>query len=74
MENEWIIALILVVSYLMYIRSKRLEEVAEIGRLASYEKINELLSVARSQGRQIDELNNQMTLLQAQIDIKEQEE
>jgi len=74
MGNEWIIALILVVSYLMYIRSKRLEEVAEIGRLASYEKINELLSVARSQGRQIDELNNQMTLLQAQIDIKEQEE
>ena len=74
MGNEWIIALILVVSYLMYIRSKRLEEVAEIGRLASYEKINELLSVARSQSRQIDELNNQMTLLQAQIDIKEQEE
>jgi hypothetical protein len=74
MGNEWIIALILVVSYLMYIRSKRLEEVAEIDRLASYEKINELLSVARSQSRQIDELNNQMTLLQAQIDIKEQEE
>ena len=74
MGNEWIIALILVVSYLMYIRSKRLEEVAEIGRLASYEKINELLSVAKSQSRQIDELNNQMTLLQAQIDIKEQEE
>jgi len=74
MGNEWIIALILVVSYLMYIRSKRLEEEAEIDRLASYEKINELLSVARSQSRQIDELNNQMTLLQAQIDIKEQEE
>jgi hypothetical protein len=74
MGNEWIIALILVVSYLMYIRSKRLEEVAEIDRLASYEKINELLSVARSQSRQIGELNNQMTLLQAQIDIKEQEE
>ena len=74
MGNEWIIALILVVSYFMYIRSKRLEEVAEIDRLASYEKINELLSVARSQSRQIDELNNQMTLLQAQIDIKEQEE
>ena len=74
MGNEWIIALILVVSYLMYIRSKRLEEVAEIDRLASYEKINELLSVARSQSRQIDELNNQMKLLQAQIDIKEKEE
>jgi len=74
MGNEWIIALILVVSYFMYIRSKRLESMAEIDRLASYEKINELLSVARSQGRQIDELNNKMTLLQAQIDIKEQEE
>ena len=74
MGNEWIIALILVVSYFMYIRSKRLESMAEIDRLASYEKINELLSVARSQGRKIDELNNQMTLLQAQIDIKEQEE
>jgi len=74
MGNEWIIALILVVSYFMYIRSKRLESMAEIDRLASYEKINELLSVARSQGRKIDELYNQMTLLQAQIDIKEQEE
>ena len=74
MENEWIIALILVVSYFMSIRSWRLEDLAEINRLASDEKRNELLSLARSQSRQIDELNNQMTLLQAQIDIKEQEE
>lgn len=68
MENEWIIALILVVSYFMSIRSWRLEDLAEINRLASDEKINELLSLARNQDRQIDELNNQMTLLQAQID------
>tara|TARA_B110000208_G_C11649920_1_gene387604 strand:+ start:120 stop:335 length:216 start_codon:yes stop_codon:yes gene_type:complete len=68
MGNEWIIALILVVSYFMSIRSSRLESVAEIDRLASDEKINELLSLARNQDRQIDELNNQMKLLQAQID------
>ena len=68
MENEWIIALILVVSYFMSIRSSRLESIAEIDRLDSDEKINELLSLARNQDRQIDELNNQMTLLQAQID------
>ena len=68
MGNEWIIALILVVSYFMSIRSSRLESVAEIDRLASDEKINELLSLGRNQDRQIDELNNQMTLLQAQID------
>ena len=68
MENEWIIALILVVSYFMSIRSSRLESIAEIDRLDSDEKINELLSLARNQDRQIDELNSKMELLQAQIE------
>jgi len=68
MGNEWIIALILVVSYFMSIRSSRLESIAEIDRLDSDEKINELLSLARNQDRQIDELNSKMELLQAQIE------
>ena len=67
-RNEWIIALILVVSYFMSIRSSRLESIAEIDRLDSDEKINELLSLARNQDRQIDELNSKMELLQAQIE------
>ncbi len=68
MGNEWIIALILVVSYFMSIRSSRLESIAEIDRLDSDKKINELLSLARNQDRQIDELNSKMELLQAQIE------
>ncbi len=68
MRNEWIIALILVVSYFMSIRSSRLESIAEIDRLDSDKKINELLSLARNQDRQIDELNSKMELLQAQIE------
>ena len=68
MGNEWIIVLILVVSYFMSIRSWRLESVAEIDRLASDKKIGELLSLASSQDRQIDELISKMELLQAQIE------
>jgi|GEM_PF-4322746 len=71
MGNEWIIGLILVVSYFMSIRSWRLESVAEIDRLASDEKINELLSLASRQDRQIDELNSKMELLQDQIESRQ---
>jgi hypothetical protein len=72
MGNEWIIGLILVVSYFMSFRSWRLESVAEIDRLASDEKINELLSLASRQDRQIDELNSKMELLQEQIESRQE--
>jgi peptidoglycan hydrolase CwlO-like protein len=68
MGNEWIIAIILVVSYFMSIRLTRLARDSEIDRLASVAKIDELLSLANRQDRQIDELNSKMTLLQDQID------
>ena len=68
MGNEWIIAIILVVSYFMSIRLTRFERDSEIDRLASVAKIDELLSLANRQDRQIDELNSKMTLLQDQID------
>ena len=68
MGNEWIIAIILVVSYFMSIRLSRFERDSEIDRLASVAKIDELLSLAKRQDRQIDELNSKMTLLQDQID------
>ena len=68
MGNEWIIAIILVVSYFMSIRLTRLARDSEIDRLSSVAKIDELLSLANRQDRQIDELNSKMTLLQDQID------
>jgi|TARA_B110000908_G_C10172446_1_gene411552 peptidoglycan hydrolase CwlO-like protein len=68
MGNEWIIAIILVVSYFMSIRLTRLARDSEIDRLAAVAKIDELLSLANRQDRQIDELNSKMTLLQDQID------
>ena len=68
MGNEWIIAIILVVSYFMSIRLTRLARDSEIDRLAAVAKIDELLSLAKRQDRQIDELNSKMTLLQDQID------
>lgn len=68
MENVWVIAVILVVAYFTSIRSHRLESMAEIHRLDYDEKINELLSLARGQELQIDELNRKMELLQVQID------
>jgi len=68
MGNEWIIAIILVVSYFMSIRLTRFARDREIDHLASVAKIDELLSLANRQDRQIDELNSKMTLLQDQID------
>jgi hypothetical protein len=74
MENEWIIGneliigLILIVSYQISIRLTRFARDSEIDRLASVAKIDELLSLAKRQDRQIDELNSKMTLLQDQID------
>ena len=74
MENEWIIGneliigLILIVSYQISIRLTRFARDSEIDRLASDAKINELLSLARGQDLQINELNSTMTLLQDQID------
>ena len=68
MGNEWIIAIILVVSYFMSTRLTRLARDSEIDRLATVAKIDELLSLANRQDRQIDELNSKMTLLQDQID------
>ena len=74
MENEWIIGneliigLILIVSYQISIRLTRFARDSEIDRLAAVAKIDELLSLANRQDRQIDELNSKMTLLQDQID------
>ena len=72
MGNEWIIAIILVVSYFMSIRLSRFERDSEIDRLSSVAKIDELLSLAKRQDRQIDELNSKMTLLHDQIDSLDQ--
>ena len=63
MGNEWIIALILVVSYFMSIRSWRLESVAEIDRLASDKKIDELNSKMERLQAQIEELHFKVGLL-----------
>ena len=68
MGNELIIGIILVVSYLMYLRLTKLANVAEIDRLAFVAGIDQLRLANRQNEREIDELNGQMTLLQAQID------